>query len=317
MNAVELSNIRKRWGGNIALSGVTMGVKAGSILGLVGPNGAGKSTLLNIIAGYIRKYEGDVLIDGHTPGSSGILGITGVFPQDTALPWARNVADLTQFMYTLTRAGQGAEKAVIAEYFDIAAENTAASAVYKALYATGLHEMCEKKVEHLSHGQKGRLTLSLAFTACAGLLLLDEPAAGLDPAAARNIRELIKNLRGKVTIIISSHDLATLEGLCTHIAFLHKGIIRRFGRADEIMSVNSHIRYMLHVPAYKEVFQDLPGLISMQIDETGCELSAEIDSDVISTAEFNKVALPRILENGVISVRTGRPLEEAYMLENS
>lgn len=207
---IEIEQLRKRFDGTLALDGFTLKVEAGELFGLVGPNGAGKTTLIKILATLLQPEEGSARI-----GGSDVQGR----PRDVraALGYMPDVVGLYQDM----RAGEFLE--FFADAFRLPATKRHA-AIERALGRAGLADRRNTFVEQLSLGMKQRLVLAKTLIHEPKVLLLDEPATGLDPLARIELRELLKQLnREGVTIFISSHILNDLEDICSRVALISHG----------------------------------------------------------------------------------------------
>lgn len=221
--AVEISGLTKTYRNTAALQGLTMHVPRGSIYGFVGPNGAGKTTTMRILATLLEPTSGSATIEGisvvQSPGA--VRERTGYMPDFFGV-----YDDLTA-----------------AEYLSFYAASHGVPSRKRAQVVNDLLDLIElahkrdEYVESLSRGMKQRLGLARCLVHNPGVLLLDEPASGLDPRARVEMRELLKELRsmGK-TILISSHILPELADLCTHIGIIDRGVLIAEGTVARIMA---------------------------------------------------------------------------------
>lgn len=207
MSLINCKGLSKLYGSKRALDSVDLQLEPGSPIALVGPNGAGKTTLMSLLLGYIRPSSGEITVMGQRPGSSELLGQISALPQDAALDPGFSL--LTQFSLFARMQGMGAEAAK--------AESL------RVLALVGLEDVANQKPNSLSHGMGKRAAIAQALIGNPKLVLLDEPTAGLDPANARKIRELVESLSADTTFIISSHNLDELEKLCDRVLYLDKG----------------------------------------------------------------------------------------------
>jgi len=219
-DVVEASGITKRYGTTIALDDVSLSVRRGSVYGLVGPNGAGKTTLLGILAGLRRPTKGEFTVDARR------VAVLPDAPQFD--PWmkAREVVDLS---------------------FNLALPGGDSAAVDLVLARTGLLDVAHRRVGGFSRGMLQRLGLAAAVVGDTELLLLDEPAAALDPAGRREVLDMVNDLRGDSTVIFSSHILDDVEAVCDEIGILNKGQIIYEGTLDDLVRGSSHL------PSYRVV----------------------------------------------------------------
>ncbi len=212
-NAVQVDAITKRYGNTTALDRVTLSVPRGTVYGLVGPNGAGKTTLLGILAGLRVPTEGTFSI---TSNRVSVLPDTPRFE-----PWltARETVELSAVLSTRT---------------------TEPRAVEYILERTGLRDVADRRVNGFSRGMLQRLGLASAVVSGPDLLLLDEPAAALDPQGRREVLDLVADLRGKATVIFSSHILDDVQEVCDEIAILNRGSLVYQGTLDALVRGVSH-----------------------------------------------------------------------------
>ena len=209
---IEVQGVSKRYGMVEALHGVTFSVPRGKVLGLLGQNGAGKTTLLNIITGYLAPTEGAVRIDGHDPllAPEAAKRALGYLPEHPPLYDEMTVEEYLSFVAALK---QVAGKAIPAHVKEI-------------IVKTGLTEMRERLLGHLSKGYRQRVGFAQALCGDPDVLVLDEPTVGLDPKQITEIRTLIRKLGAGRTIIFSSHILSEVRQLCDHVVILHRGEVR-------------------------------------------------------------------------------------------
>jgi ABC-2 type transport system ATP-binding protein len=207
---IEVRSVKKKYGRVQALDDFTLQVPRGALFGLVGPNGAGKSTLLKILATLIRPDTGAALIDGKDVrrNSRSVRTIVGYQPDIPGLYQQMSVKQYLEFF---------------AGAFHLRGEQKQ-DAVRRALEYSGFEDRRHDEVEALSFGMKQRLVLAKTLIHGPRVLLLDEPATGLDPLARIQLRDQLRALQqGGVTILISSHILSDLEDICTDVAFIGAG----------------------------------------------------------------------------------------------
>ncbi|MGL5392158.1 MAG: ABC transporter ATP-binding protein [Shewanella sp.] len=209
MSLIECQGLSKSYGNKRALAEVSFSVNAGAPIALVGPNGAGKTTLFSLLCGYIAPSAGSIHIFGEAPGSPKLLGKIAALPQDAALDPHLTIAS----QLTLFARLQGMPKRL------------AAKEALRVLALVDLVEVAEHKPPSLSHGMSKRVAIAQALIGSPQLVFLDEPTAGLDPANAKKIRELVKTLSPSTTFVISSHNLDELEKLCDQVLYLDKGTL--------------------------------------------------------------------------------------------
>jgi ABC-2 type transport system ATP-binding protein len=206
-----------------ALRGIDFTVRRGRILGLVGPNGAGKTTLIRIIAGLLDPDEGRVLVNGHNPSidqAAAARSVGLVLADDRSLYWRLTGRQNLEFhgaLYGLSRAAAGAR-------------------ADEVLAAAGLDGMT-RRVFGYSTGMRARLAIARALVPDPPVLVLDEPTRSLDPMAARDTCDMLRNLAdGGRAVLLASHRLEELERIADDIAVLIDGRIMFLGTVEELRS---------------------------------------------------------------------------------
>lgn len=217
MNAIETTDLGRRYGRRWALRGLTLTVPEHAVVGLVGPNGAGKSTLLHLATGLVAPSEGSVAVLGGAPGTRATLPDMAFVAQDAPLPRRARLHHLMA-----TAAGMNAR-------WD-------AEVVEQRIEALELDR--DHRVGELSGGQRAQLALALALAKRPRLLLLDEPVASLDPLARRAfLRSLMTAVADTgLTVVFSTHLLDDLERTCDHLVLLGRGSLLLAGPIDDIVA---------------------------------------------------------------------------------
>lgn len=214
MNAVEFNSLHKRYYLAHALRGIDLTIGQGKIVGLLGPNGAGKSTLLRIAAGLTHPSSGTVKVMGNAITAAARARIAYVPEVDNFYTWM-TVGQALDFEVSMFR--------------DIDIDDA------RSLLSQ-LKVDIDKKTGALSRGQRARLKLALAMSRDAGVVLMDEPLAGIDPPSRMAILETIASRyrAGEQAIIISTHEVLESEGLFEDVVFLADGKIALAGQADQL-----------------------------------------------------------------------------------
>lgn len=229
-NAVSIQGISKAFGKLQALDDVSFDVPEHSVFGLLGPNGAGKTTLFSVMAGFLKADGGRIEVLGNDVRNiSALQGRMTILPQDAA--FQRNAPIVEQLVYFRLLDGQNRQDAE--------------KDVEHALSLVGLSKYARRGARVLSHGMTKRLGIAQAFLGSPEVILLDEPTAGLDPANARQIRDLIVALRERATVIVSSHNLAELQELCDHVAILDHGRLVTAGSVEELTATSRELNLAL------------------------------------------------------------------------
>ena len=208
--ALETRGLVKRYGRCLALDGFSLAVPRGCVLGLVGPNGAGKTTWMMSVARLVRYDSGDISFSG----------TLGLLPQDSELPLEMSARSLLTGFARLQGMTSSEAEAAAADI----------------LGKVNLLDRADASVRSLSHGMRKRVMTAQCFLGDPDVVLLDEPMNGLDPVEAERLRKVILDRQGRKTTVISSHNLLDLERLCTHVAFVDRGTVRRFGSLAELTS---------------------------------------------------------------------------------
>lgn len=208
---IEVSNLTKKYGQNIAVDNISFTVDEGEIVGFLGPNGAGKSTTMNMITGYISSTDGTVKVSGYDilEQPEQAKRRIGYLPELPPLYMDMEVGEYLNFVADLNNIKKS-------EKFDI---------VKNAMETTKIADMKKRLIKNLSKGYKQRVGLSQALIGNPDVLILDEPTVGLDPKQIIEIRDLIKDLGKKHTIILSSHILSEVSAVCDRVIIINKGKI--------------------------------------------------------------------------------------------
>ena len=208
---IEVKNITKKYGNNLALDNISFKIEEGEIIGLLGPNGAGKSTTMNIITGFIEPTEGQVFVDGidmlKKPKKA--KREIGYMPEGVPLYYDLTVKEFVTYMAEIKKV----DRKIIKEKVNTIIEQT------------GLKDVQNKLTRNLSRGYKQRVSMAGAIVGEPKVLILDEPTVGLDPKQITEIRSLIKKLGKDHTVILSSHILSEVSQICDKVIIINKGKI--------------------------------------------------------------------------------------------
>jgi ABC-2 type transport system ATP-binding protein len=205
--SVLVEDVSKSYGSQLALDKISFSVESGSIMGILGPNGAGKSTLLKIISGYLRSTSGSVKVNDLEvdPENPEIKKFIGYLPENNPL-----YTDLYVREYL----------SLVAGFYKIPNRK---SRINEMIEMTGLESEVFKKIGTLSKGYRQRVGLAQALLHDPALLILDEPTSGLDPAQLVEIRQLIRNISSKKTVLLSTHIMQEVEAVCDRVLILNQG----------------------------------------------------------------------------------------------
>lgn len=206
---IEVSNLVKRYGDHTAVDHLSFQIEKGKIYGFLGPNGAGKSTTMNMITGYIASTEGTVTIDGHDilDEPEKAKKCIGYLPEQPPLYFDMTVLEYMKFVADLKKIPKDKKKTMIEEVMDM----------------VKITDMKNRLIKNLSKGYRQRVGLAQAILGYPEVIILDEPTVGLDPKQIIEIRDLIKSLKKKHTVILSSHILSEVSAVCDYVLIISHG----------------------------------------------------------------------------------------------
>lgn len=206
---IEVKNLVKKYGEHVAVDQLNFSIDEGKIYGFLGPNGAGKSTTMNMLTGYIASTEGDIFIDGHNilEEPEAAKKCIGYLPELPPLYFDMTVMEYLKFA---------------AELKDIPKERRMES-IEEVLELTKIQDVRNRLIKNLSKGYRQRVGLAQAILGYPPVIILDEPTVGLDPKQIIEIRDLIKSLGEKHTVILSSHILSEVSAVCDYVLIIDHG----------------------------------------------------------------------------------------------
>ena len=280
MAAIELDGVRKEFGDVTAVDGVDLTVPEGSIYGFLGPNGAGKSTTINMLLDFVRPTSGEVRVLGRDAQSDSVT----IRERLGVLPEGFDVYD------RLTGR----------KHVEFAIESKDADADPEAvLDRVGLSDAVDRKAGGYSKGMRQRLALGMALVGDPDLLILDEPSSGLDPAGAKEMREIVREEAERgTTVFFSSHVLGQVESVCDRVGIMREGRLvaedsveglREAAGADATLRIDT----AGIADGAVESVESVEGVTGVTVD--GDSLSVSCDSDA-------KTAVLTALESAGVSV---------------
>lgn len=206
---IEVTNLVKRYGDHTAVDHLSFQIEKGKIYGFLGPNGAGKSTTMNMITGYIASTEGKVVIDGHDilEEPEEAKKCIGYLPEQPPLYFDMTVLEYMKFAADLKKIPRKERESMIEEVMDM----------------VKITDMKNRLIKNLSKGYRQRVGLAQAILGYPEVIILDEPTVGLDPKQIIEIRSLIKELKKKHTVILSSHILSEVSAVCDYVLIVSHG----------------------------------------------------------------------------------------------
>jgi ABC-2 type transport system ATP-binding protein len=270
---IKVENLTKRYAGVTAIDQITFQVEKGEIVGFLGPNGAGKSTTMRILSGYLPATSGRASIAGYDVFAQSIQARrrTGYMPENTPLYTDMRVGEYLRYRANL----KGVPGSKVRER------------VGDVLELCSLRDRERSLISSLSKGYRQRVGLADALVHDPDLLILDEPTIGLDPNQIRQVREVIKNLGGRRTVLISTHILPEVEVMCSRVIVIYKGQIRASDTAENLLK-NHRATGILRLEAKAdatagEALARLPGVKDVTTETEGdwttFHLKLEADAD--------------------------------------
>ncbi len=217
---IEVEHLTKKYGDLTAVNDLGFKVEKGRIWGLLGPNAAGKTTTMRILTGYLPATDGRATVSGidvfEKPNE--VKRIIGYLPEIVPVYPEMTVSDYLSFVARIKRVPSARRPA----------------ALDRAIKVSGLTEVRRRLIKNISRGYKQRVGIAQALIHNPDVLILDEPTIGLDPAQIREIRELIKSLRGEHTIMLSTHILAEVTQTCDGVVIINEGRLMASGSLEEL-----------------------------------------------------------------------------------
>ena len=232
---IKVENLVKRFGNNYALNDVSFEIGEGEIVGLLGPNGAGKSTAMNILTGYLSATSGAVTIDGIDMLEEPIAAkkLIGFLPEQPPLYPEMTVVEYLNFVYEL----KGCELPREPHLDEI-------------ISVTKLTDVKNRLIRNLSKGNKQRVGIAQALVGDPKVVIFDEPTVGLDPKQILAVRNLLRTLAKRHTVILSTHILAEVQAVCERVIIMNKGKLIADERTEDIVrTIEDGYRYRIKLCA--------------------------------------------------------------------
>jgi len=296
-----VDRVSKRYGTTLAVDGLSFAIESGEVLGFLGPNGAGKTTTMRLITGFMPPTEGRVLIAGRDISEAPVAAKRdiGYLPEQPPLYPEMEVFAYLEFAARLRHTPRV----------------RLASAVEQAIEQAALGEVRHRITGTLSKGYRQRVGLAQALIHDPELLVLDEPTAGLDPRQIHETRELIRNLAGERTVILSTHILPEVSATCDRVAIIHRGRLLAedtparlgAGLAGQVIEIES----AGDPDRIAEILGGVPGITRVTMEENG-RFHLETDSETDARSE----AARALLDAGFPLLglkRRGASLEEVFL----
>lgn len=224
--SIKVSGLRKSYGEQVAVNSISFEIKKGEVTGFLGPNGAGKSTTMKMITGFMEPDAGEIIINGIDIKADPVAAkkLIGYLPEANPLYPDMYVREYLQF---------------VAGIYGVKNPRVRSEEV---IGMTGLAPESRKKIGELSKGYKQRVGLAAALIHDPEILILDEPASGLDPNQIIEIRNLIRSLSANKTVLFSSHILQEAEAICDRVIIINKGNINIVSLQNQTESLETVFR---------------------------------------------------------------------------
>lgn len=304
---IEVENLTKKYGAHIAVDHLSFRIDRGMVYGFLGPNGAGKSTTMNMMTGYIAATEGTVKINGYDilKEPEKAKKSIGYLPEIPPVYTDMTVYEYLNFAAELKKVAKAERKEQIEEI----------------MKQTRVDDVKDRLIKNLSKGYRQRVGLAQAMIGYPEVIILDEPTVGLDPKQIIEIRELIKELAKKHTVILSSHILSEVSAVCDHVMIISKGKLVASDTPEGLMTkMKGGMQLTLGVKSEKDiveaVIKEYPQITEYHFHNTkdeGCvymTLSVDSEEDIREELFYRlaKEKLP-IMELSV----TERTLEDVFL----
>jgi len=225
MTAIEIRNLTKKFGEHtakerVAVDSLTLSIERGELFALLGPNGAGKTTTIRMLCCLLAPTGGDAILlgDSITGNPGAVKRKINVSPQETAVAPNLSVRENLEFIARIYGSDAGSARAVAGE----------------TLRRFGMEDRARDRAKSLSGGLQRRLSIAMALISDPQIVFLDEPTLGLDVRARRELWKLLEELKGKITIILTTHYLEEAEALSDRIAIIDTGRLKALGTARQI-----------------------------------------------------------------------------------
>src|SRR5688572_2091528 len=283
---IQVENLTKRFAGTTAINNLTFEVAKGEVVGFLGPNGAGKSTTMRILAGYLPASSGRASIAGFDVFEQSLEARQhlGYLPENTPLYTDMRVGEYLRYRARLKGVPGSKLRERVGDVIELCS----------------LRDRERSLIGSLSKGYRQRVGLADALVHDPDLLILDEPTIGLDPNQIRQVRELIKNLASKRTVLISTHILSEVEIMCSRVIVIHRGEIKASDTAEDLLS-NHRAAGSMRIEAKvgndsaAEALARLPGVKEVSVESDGdySAFTLRLDANADPAEEVMRLAVNR------------------------
>ncbi|MGZ5554399.1 MAG: ABC transporter ATP-binding protein [Candidatus Aminicenantales bacterium] len=297
---IEVRELTKKYGELVAVSDLTFTVGAGRIWGLLGPNAAGKTTTMRILTGYLPATSGHATVAGFDvfEKPDDVKRSIGYLPEVVPLYLDMTVTSYLAFVAEIKQVPKARRKAAVA----------------RVVESAGLGDVSRRIIKTISRGFKQRVGIAQAMIHDPKVLVLDEPTIGLDPAQIREIRELIRGLRGEHTILLSTHILPEVTQICDGVVIINQGRLMASGSLADLAASfekTDGVLVRLHRSGPEEaaLFRGLPGVGKVAVE--GDEIRVEWNRGRDLRDDVARLVLDKGL--GLKEMRSVAGIEELYM----
>ena len=285
---IEVSNLVKRYGDHTAVDHLSFQIEKGKIYGFLGPNGAGKSTTMNMITGYIASTEGTVTIDGHDilEEPEKAKKCIGYLPEQPPLYFDMTVLEYMKFAADLKKIPKDKKKAMIEEVMDM----------------VKITDMKNRLIKNLSKGYRQRVGLAQAILGYPEVIILDEPTVGLDPKQIIEIRDLIKILKKKHTVILSSHILSEVSAICDYVLIISHGKLVASDTPDNLGKLaagsnNLNLLVKGEKSRIRQLLEEISGVKEISIEKKSDQEGWNVTVSTEENADIREEVFFKMAEN--------------------
>ena len=285
---IEVKNLVKRYGDHTAVDHLSFQIEKGKIYGFLGPNGAGKSTTMNIITGYIASTEGTVSIDGHDilEEPEQAKKCIGYLPEQPPLYFDMTVLEYLKFAADLKKIPKDKKNEMIQEVMD----------------TVKITDMKNRLIKNLSKGYRQRVGLAQAILGYPDVIILDEPTVGLDPKQIIEIRDLIKNLKKKHTVILSSHILSEVSAVCDYVLIISHGKLVASDTPDNLSKLaagsnNLSLIVKGEEESIRQLLSEIPGVKTITVNSAENENGWRVKLSTEESADIREEVFYKMAEN--------------------
>lgn len=304
---IEVENLVKKYGSNIAVDHLTFHVEKGQIYGFLGPNGAGKSTTMNIMTGYLAATEGSVKINGFDilTQPEEAKKCIGYLPELPPLYLDMTVREYLMFAAGLKKIKKDDRKNQITEIMEM----------------TKIDDVSERLIKNLSKGYKQRVGLAQAILGYPEVIILDEPTVGLDPKQIIEIRDLIRKLGETHTIILSSHILSEVSAICDHIMIISGGKLVASDSPEGLQKLMSgtadlKLTVLSGLEQLQKIISTIPDIREFSCTEGKEDGTADISIETDSQVDIRKEVALALAEQKIpvlYMAREAKSLEDIFL----